>query len=382
MNTPAFRLGYMTKIAELAKSPVDHIIKIAAGASMSAEDYARRGIVVPWAKTKTQLANPAPSMTPEQYASRGIKPFAPRRTAAGLTEMMNRHLDEGDAAADSFISEGASGEQADDTYMREQARQDQANRDEIAEYMAGMSPEDRSAFLAQKAKTPEGTVAVGRDGKPIESYYAARARQAVSEPGAPVMKTRAQLNAEESAERASRWAGNSTIKWTPKGTSTVQPGTSTSYVSTTPATPEMRARNAVASGRATLKPAPMAGRPNDGDGLLAFNDAFPEVNTSAVDTSAVASKPSLRVRYNARTGAYTRADGSTTPWTDKERAALEKYHAGQNRTTPINWNPTTVTQGFQQSFGKGSAGKDVTVARPVRRKQVAATTHVKPWNGV
>lgn len=222
MNTSAFRLGYMSKIAELAKSPVleqgafDRIMKMAAGASMSAEDYASRGIKVPWAKTQVQSANPAPSMTPEQYARRGIKPLAPRRTAAGLTEMMDRHLDEGDAAADSFISEGASGAQANDTYMREQARQARANKAEIAEYLAGMSPEDRSAFLAQKAKTPEGTTAVGKDGKPIESYYAARAREAVAEPGAPVMKTRAQLNAEESAERASRWAGNSTIKWTPK----------------------------------------------------------------------------------------------------------------------------------------------------------------------
>ena len=233
MNTSAFRLGYMTKIAELAKSPVqfsgidstigakkqgafDRIMKMAAGASMSAGDYARRGIMVPWAKTQGQSANPAPSMTPEQYSSRGIKPLAPRRTAAGLTKMMDRHLDEGDAAADSFISEGASGEQAKDTFMRAQARQDRANKSEIAEYMAGMSPEDRSAFLAQKAKTPEGTTAVGKDGKPFESYYAARAREAVTEPDAPVMKTREQLNAEESAERASRWAGNSTIKWTPK----------------------------------------------------------------------------------------------------------------------------------------------------------------------
>lgn len=352
MNTPAFRLGYMSKIAELAKSPVrfsginstigaktdlsknkrtyipknndipvsvkrkqtlantntvpnpvdrvrpvlkqgafDRIMKMAAGASMSAEDYARRGIKVPWAKTQTQLANPAPSMTPEQYASRGIKPFAPRRTAAGLTEMMNRHLDEGDAAADSFISEGASGEQADDTYMREQARQDQANRDEIAEYMAGMSPEDRSAFLAQKAKTPEGTVAVGRDGKPIESYYAARARQAVSEPGAPVMKTRAQLNAEESAERASRWAGNSTIKWTPRS-------------------------QAQATGRS------LAG---------------------GTGTRIITGRGTGNVRYVT---------------------------------------PSDITQGFQQSFGKGSAGKDVAVVKPVRRRQVASTTPVRPRNGV
>lgn len=251
MNTSAFRLGYMSKIAELAKSPVrfsgiNSTIGAKTDLSKNKRTYIPKNNDIPVSvKRKQTLAdtntvpNPvnrvrpvlkqgafdrimkmaagiAPSMTPEQYASRGIKPLAPRRTAAGLTKIMDRHLDEGEAAADSFISEGASGEQAKDTFMRSQARKDQANRNEIAEYMAGMSPEDRSTFLAQKAKTPEGTTAVGKDGKPIESYYAARAREAVTEPGAPVMKTREQLNAEESAERAARWAGNSTIKWTPK----------------------------------------------------------------------------------------------------------------------------------------------------------------------
>lgn len=366
MAPAAFRLGYMTKIAELRKK---------------AEGRYGKGI-------KDTIGIPlgtefGPERTPEEYEAAGIKPLKPNRSPKRLDALVDRELDEGDAALARYESEGAEGGTARDTYMRELSDRGRAYDSEIASFVEGMDPAEREAYFARKAQTPEGTAAVGKDGKPIESYYASRARHAVTNAGDNVnLKTREQLAQEESAARAAKWDGNSTVKWTPKGTSTVQPGTSTSYVSTTPSTPEMRARNAVASGRATLKPAPMAGRPDVGDGTVAYNDAFPAVNTSAVDSTAVAGKPSLRVRYNARTGAYTRADGSTTPWTDKERAALEKYHAGQNRTTPINWNPTTVTQGFQQSFGKGSAGKDVTVARPVRRKQVASTTPVKPRNGV
>lgn len=205
--TEAFRLGFMHKLAEIRKS---------AAGSMSADEYARRGIVVPWAKTKEQLETPAPTMTPEQYASRGIKPLAPNRTAAGLTKMIDRHLDEGDAAVDAFESEGAEGWQARDTFAREQVRKDQANKKEIADYMAGMSPEDRAAFLAQKAKTPEGTVAIGKDGKPMPTFAATTAMSAVTAPNAPAMKTRQQLNDEESAARAAKWSGNSTVKWTPK----------------------------------------------------------------------------------------------------------------------------------------------------------------------
>lgn len=207
MNTKAFMRGYMDKVAEIRK---------AAAGSMSADEYASRGIVVPWAKTKEKLEAPAPTMSPEEYARRGIKPLAPNRTSAGLTKIIDRHLDEGDAAVDAFESEGAEGWQARDTFAREQARKDQANKREIADYMAGMSPEDRTAFLAQKAKTPEGTVAVGKDGKPIPTYAATVARSAVTAPGAPAMKTREQINAEESAAMAAKWSGNSTVKWTPK----------------------------------------------------------------------------------------------------------------------------------------------------------------------
>jgi hypothetical protein len=321
MNTAAFRLGYMSKIAEfkkMAQSMYAPGIKNTLGVKREDPEYTRR---------RDEAA------------------------AADLDSTAENELDEEDRYFDDFKDWGDDSLTAWRDELSRRSEREAATDEKMQSTLASMSPEARQAYLNRKAKNSEGA------DTEFTAFNSNRARRAVlnnqnraAAAAGKVSNTgssdqtvadafkgvdaareneRKQRMAQESAERASRFAGNSTVKWTPRGTSTVQPGTGTTIAGTTKATPQAVAANQVASGR-------------------------------------------LRVKYNPTTGSYSRADGANTPWTDAEKKTLTAYHASKGRTAPIAWAPTTVQQGFNQSFGKGSGGLDVQVATPTRKTTVVA----------
>lgn len=323
MNTEAFRLGYMSKVAELTKH---------------AQEMYRPGI-----KNTLGIRREDPA-----YLRRRDE-----AAAADLDRAAENELDEEDKYFNDFQDWGDDSVTAWRDEMARRSEREAATDEKMHSALERMSPEAREAYLSRKAKNDRG------QDTEFSSFNSNRARRAVlnrqnrANAAAGVVDSRPaadrvagafretdaarataskQLAAQESAERKARYANNSTVKWSPKGTATAQPGTGTTIAGTTKATPQAVASNQVASGR-------------------------------------------LRVRYNPTTGSYSRADGANTPWTDAEKKTLTSYHASKGRTTPIAWAPTTVQQGFDQSFGKGSSGLDVQVATPTRKTTaVAANT--------
>lgn len=68
-----------------------------------------------------------------------------------------------------------------------------------------------------------------------------------------------------------------------------------------------------------------------------------------------AKRNSFKVRYNSETGQYTRADGSTAPFSAREREAIQKLHASRGRTGQIDWGdkPAQSPDAAVSAAGRG-----------------------------
>ena len=161
----------------------------------------------------------------------------------------------------------------------------------------------------------------------------------------------------ESRSFEEKWKNNPTIKWhsrreydeglNPTGTVPVQPAAQPAARPAArpvarPATQPAAQPAARPAARPVAQPAARpaaqpAARP------AAHPVARPVARPASQPASQPAAQPAaqprkFRVVYDSKTGRYRRADpNDTTPWTDRERRGIEKLHKDKGRTTPIVW---------------------------------------------